>query len=583
MSFPPPRQKSNRPLVMGTNHVVAAGHYLSALAGMEMLEAGGNAVDAGVAAGIATGVLEGTHVSVAGVAPIIIRMATGTVETISGLGWWPAAATPEYFTRHFGGKIPVGVGRTVIPAAPDAWITALERHGTMSFADVAAPSIRVAREGFPTHAFMSAFIAKRRDMMERFPSTAAIYLPGGHVPAMGEVFVQTDLAATLQYMADEEQAQARNGRAAGLAAARASFYRGDIAKKILAFHREQGGLFTARDLAEFRVGIEKPVEGRFGDMVVWTCGPWCQGPMLLQTLNLLDPASLLAAGHNSPAAIHAIAEAIKLAAADREAYYGDPRFMDVPIEGLVSADYAAERRRAIDPDRAAPGMPAPGSPSGEPWRGDLLRNAPGHVPAPIEDDESSADTSYLCAVDRWGNAFSATPSDGNTACPVIPGTGFVASGRGSQSRADPGHPTCLAPGKRPRLTPNPAIAMKPGEFVLPFGTPGGDVQVQAMVQCLVNLSVYGMDPQSAIEAPRFASYSFPSSFAPFDYRPGVLAIESRVKQDVIDALAAKGHVIEAWPDLAGEAGSVCMIHHDLATGVKSGAADPRRTAYAIGR
>ncbi|MGH7153531.1 MAG: gamma-glutamyltransferase, partial [Acetobacteraceae bacterium] len=276
MGFAVPAQKSNRPLVMGANHVVAAGHYLSALAGLAMLDAGGNAVDAGVAAAIATGVLEGTHVSVAGVAPIITRMAeTGVVETISGLGCWPAAATAEYFRRYHGGKIPVGVGRTVVPAAPDAWITALERHGTMSFADVAAPAIRIAREGFPAHAFMAAFIRKNRALIERFPSTAAIYLPGGRPPDMGDLFVQSDLAASLQYMADEEQAQARLGRERGLASARAAFYRGDIAAKILAFHREQGGLLSARDLADFRVGIEPPVEGSFGDLTVWTCGPWC--------------------------------------------------------------------------------------------------------------------------------------------------------------------------------------------------------------------------------------------------------------------------------------------------------------------
>lgn len=237
----------------------------------------------------------------------------------------------------------------------------------------------------------------------------------------------------------------------------------------------------------------------------------------------------------------------------------------------------------IDPERAAPGMPEPGSPNGERWRGDLLEPSLGHAPSVITEDETSADTSYVCAVDRWGNVFSATPSDGNTACPVIPGTGFVASGRGSQSRPDPNHPTGIAPGKRPRLTPNPAIAMKPGEYVLPFGTPGGDVQVQAMTQCLVNMTVFGMDPQLAVEAPRFASYSFPSSFAPFDYRPGVLAVEDRVPKATSEALAAKGHQIEWWPALADEAGSVCIIHHDLKSDVKSGAADPRRTAYAVGR
>lgn len=571
---------AHRPVIAGGQHVVAAGHYMAAQAGLAMLEAGGNAVDAGVAAGIATGVLEGIHVSVAGVAPILIYLAeTKRIATISGLGTWPRKASAAYFQKKHGGKIPTGVERTVVPAAPDAWITALEQFGTMSFGEVAASAIRIAREGFPVYPYMHKFLTKHQAKIASYPSTAAIYLPGGRVPRTGEMFVQSDLAATLQYMADEEKAAAGRGRESGLDAARQAFYRGDIARKILAFHEAKGGMMTAEDLAGFRVGIEPALMGRFAGMQVYTCGPWCQGPMLLQELALLDPEELRALGHNSPGYVHQLTEAIKLAAADREAYYGDPRFVDVPMEALLSEGYSRERRAMIDPDRAMPEMPPAGRPNA--------------AAKPVEEaglkarrtevfERSMLDTSYLCAIDRWGNAFSATPSDGNTEAPVIPGTGFVASGRGSQSRADPKHPSSVAPGKRPRLTPNPALAVFDDGSVMPFGTPGGDVQTQAMLQCLLNVSLFGMDMQSAVEAPRFSSYSFPSSFAPNDYQPGVLRIESRVAPETGEALARAGHIVQWWPDYTWEAGSICMIRHDARSGVKFGAADPRRSAYAVG-
>jgi gamma-glutamyltranspeptidase/glutathione hydrolase len=575
-------KKSNRPLVMGVQHVAASGHYMSAQAALEILEAGGNAIDAGVAAGLATGVLEGIHVSVAGVAPILIRIAaTGEVVTISGLGTWPAAASAQYFIERHGGKIPAGVERTVMPAAPDAWITALERWGTMSFAEVARPAIRIAREGFPVYQHMANFLRTNEASIKRYPSTAAIYYPGGKTPDIGDVFLQSDLAASLQFMADEDRAASKGGRLAGLAAARDCFYRGDIAKKIIAFHESQGSLVTSADLAGFRVGVEPAVHGRFAGADIYTCGPWCQGPMLLQELNLLNAASLARWGHNSVESIHHIIEAVKLAAADREAYYGDPRFVNVPLAALLDGNYSAQRAALIDPLRAAPELPLPGNVEGVAWPGPQTNSAV-MAPGPIDGDESVRDTSYSCVVDRWGNAFSVTPSDGNTAAPVVPGLGFVVSGRGSQSRAVIGHPSSVAPGKRPRLTPNPALAVIEGKMCMPFGTPGGDVQTQAMLQCLVNVLVYGMDPQTAVEAPRFASYSFPSSFAPNDYRPAVMCIEDRVTGEVGERLAGMGHKVEWWPSLAWQAGSVCMIKHDTGSGVKAGAADPRRTAYAVG-
>jgi gamma-glutamyltranspeptidase/glutathione hydrolase len=361
-------QKANRPCVMGVTHTVAAGHYMSAQAGLQMLEAGGNAIDAGVAAGIATGILEGIHVSIGGVAPILIWLAErGEAVTISGLGCWPKKASAEYFQRHHGGKIPVGVERTVVPAAPDAWITALEKYGTMSFTEVAAPAIRIASEGFPVYPHMANFIRDNETAIRRFPSTVEIYLPHGRPPAVGEKFVQTDLAATLQFLADEERAAVRGGRIAGLQAARDAFYRGDIARRILTFNRAEGGLLDEDDLASFRVGIEPPVRGQFGDVSVMTCGPRCQGPMLLQEQALLDPAALARYGHNTPEYIHEIVEAIKLAAADREAYYGDPRFVEVPMAALLEDGYSRERRAMIDPRRAADGMPQPGRVSGAGW------------------------------------------------------------------------------------------------------------------------------------------------------------------------------------------------------------------------
>src|SRR5271156_3204749 len=497
-----------RPTIAVTRHAISAGHYLAATAGFAILEAGGNAIDAGCAAGIALGVLQSDLVDVAGVAPIMIYLADKEeVVTIAGLGPWPKALDPQLFQREYGGKIPKGVLRTVVPAAPDAWITALTRYGTMSFGEVAAAAIRLARDGFPMYPLMAASLKRHEADHRAWPSTAAIFLPNGRPPEAGEVFRQTDLAGSLQYMADEERAAASRGREAGLEAARDAFYRGDIARNIVAFMKQEGGLLSAEDLAEYRSPVGPPERRRFGDLEVFTCGAWCQGPVLLQTLALLEGTDLKALGHNSADYVHRLAEALKLAFADREAYYTDPALGNVPLPTLISSEYAAERRKLIRPDRAWPEMPPPGDVGRE---GARFR-------ASLGDPNPEPDTSYVCVADRHGNLFSATPSDGSYGSPVVPGSGLIPSKPWSQSRPDPRHPAGVAPGKRPRLTPNPALAIKGRDQFLPFGTPGGDVQSQAMLQVLLNLFVFGHDVQSAIEAPRFATYSFPSSFAPFDY------------------------------------------------------------------
>ncbi|MBI1965005.1 MAG: gamma-glutamyltransferase, partial [Betaproteobacteria bacterium] len=497
--------------IMGTRHVISAGHYLAAHAGFEILEAGGNAVDAGVAAGIAIGVLQTDKVNFGGVAPQIIYTAKDRkVHNMDGLGVWPRAATPDYFMKKHGGRIPPGVERCVVPAAPDAWITALSRFGTMSFGEVAASAIRFARDGFPMHPMMSDFIKENRKTYERWPGSRKVFLPKGRPPETGEVFVQPDLGGTLQFLADEEKKRARRkGRKAGLKAARDAFYQGDVARAVAKFIEREGGLMRYEDFAGFSVRFEPTVRAQFDDIELHCCGPWSQGPVLPMALNILKGYDLRSMGHNSPEYIHVVNEALKLAFADRHHHFGDPRFVKVPIDGLMSGRYAQYRRTLISAEKAWPVMPPAGDPDA------LAQIQHRCVPPPqAEDAPGPGDTSYVCVVDSHGNAFSATPSDGSDKTPIVPGVGILCSGRGTQSWADPSHPSSVAPGKRPRLTPNPALALKGGRVHMPFGTPGGDVQCQAMLQVFLNINVFGMDAQAAVEAPRFANYSYPGSFEP---------------------------------------------------------------------
>jgi gamma-glutamyltranspeptidase/glutathione hydrolase len=585
----------NRTVVTASRYAISSGHQLATEAGLALLDAGGNAVDAGVAAGIALEVLHCDLVNVAGVAPIMIRMAaTGEVITIDGLGTWPAAASVDVFEREHGGAIPEGILRTVVPAAPAAWITALRHFGTMTFAEVAAAALRCAREGFPVYPLFAQFITNNEASYRRWAENRRIFLPEGRPPRVGELFVQEDLAASLQYMIDQERAAAGD-REQGLKAAYDAFYRGDIARTICDYHRENGGLLRLEDMADYRVRFEPPVKVGFAGYDIYCCGPWCQGLSLAQVFAMLESHDVVQYGHNSADYIHNVTEALKLVFADREQYVADPLFVDVPVAEMLEGHYLSARAGLIDGKSAWPEMPPPGDPRrGRPTLAGAPRHPDAETPggdahatkpmeAPPEGGPASADTSYVCVIDGEGNMFSATPSDTSADTEVIPGTGLCPSSRGSQSRGLAGSINAVAPGKRPRLTPNPALALKGGEPFMVFGTPGGDVQIQAMVQVFLNATRFGMDIQAAITAPRFATYSFPSSFAPNDYFPGQLMLESRISEQTGADLAGRGHKVDWWPDFTWKAGGVCAVQVDADSGVLSAGADPRRAGQAQGR
>ena len=561
-----------RPTLYGNRQAVSAGHYLAAIAGNAMMDAGGNAIDAGCCAGMALAVLHPDEVNFAGVAPIIIRTSDGEVVTIAGLGHWPMSFPADLFMREHEGKVPYGVLRTVVPAAPDAWITALRDYGTMSFGEVAAASIEFARDGFSVFQFLASALEHNEVHLRKWPSSAALFLPNGRAPKLGERFVQADLASTIQYMVDEEKAAARYGREAGLEAARSAFYSGDIAVSIVAHMEREGGYLSRDDLARFRSQVGPAIQGRWRDFEVFTCGPWCQGPTLIQCLLMIEKAGLSGLGQNSADYLHILTEVIKCVFADREYYYGDPNHINVPIERLHSDENINEWVKRIDPIQAMPNMPTPNG-----------IKEPFLYPAAESLPERDPDTSYLCAVDKWGNAFSATPSDGNWRSPVVRGLGIIPSPRGTQSRADPNHPSGVGPGRRPRLTPNPAIALRDDGTVVSFGAPGGDAQVQAMLQVFLNVFHFGMDVQEAIDAPRITSHSFPSSFSPFAYYPAVVSLESRIEKNVQRELAIRGHRLDIYPDYTRNSAAVEMIVAEPPPRFIRAGADPRQPAYAVVR
>ena len=581
--------RTYRPLIAGTTHMVATGHYLATAAAYRILEQGGNATDAGVAAGIALNVTLPQYTSFGGVAPIMVHdAASGTTATISGLGRWPQAASVDYFNQHAGGDLPSGVLRTVTPAAADAWLSALQLYGTMTFAQVVAPALELAEQGFPIpHTLHRALVREeekfsngRRDA-SHWAATREVFFPGGRALESGGRAIQRDLARTFRRLIEAEQAG--GGRESALQAARDLFYRGEIAAEMVEFNQAQGGLLTLEDLAGFEAGLEPPVVANYKGVDVATCGPWCQGPTTAMALRILEGFDLRGMGHNSPDYLHTLIEALKLAFSDRHSYVGDPDFVDVPMAGLLDADYAAGRRQEIDPQRACPEMPR----AGDPWpyqgdrTGELNGSRPAH-PEPVA-GRAELDTSYICVVDRWGNGFSATPSDGMTGAPVTPGLGFAMSSRGYQTWLDPEHPACLAPGKRPRLTPNPAMAFRDGKLWMPFGTPGGDVQCQSMVQLFLNVAEFGMDVQQAIEAPRVASWSFPDSGWPHGYTPAAMSAEGRIDPATIAELERRGHRVDVWDDWTPRMGALCAITIDRERDTLAVGADLRRDNYALGR
>jgi gamma-glutamyltranspeptidase/glutathione hydrolase len=575
---------SLRPLIQGTNGVVIASHPAAAMAGLETLRRGGNAIDAGVAVGLALNVVHAHECSFLGVAPTIIYLRErNEVVTIDGLGIWPQAAAVEYFQRHHQGKLPAGILRALTPGAADAWFTALEQYGTRRFADVVAPAMALAEDGFPVYRYLAAAVQSAPETYTRWPGNAAVFLPSGRPPRVGEMFFQKDLAATFRQLVAVEEAYRTAGRRQALQAARDVVYQGELAEKIVAFCQAEGGLLTRDDLAAYRVRCEPPVTVNYRGYDVYGTGPWGQGPVFPQALKLLEGFDLRAMGHNSAAYVHTVTQALNLAFADREQYLGDPAFVDVPMAALLSADYLSQRRTLIDPDCAWPVMPPPGDPHRcQATLDDAPRSAKEAVPTAGTAGQTAAGTSYFGVIDQHGNIFSCTPSEGAKSGPIIPGTGLVLCLRGSQSKVEPGHPAALGPGKRPRLTPAPALVLRQGQPVMALGGYGGDHIPQGTLQVFLNVVEFGLDPQEAVEAPRFYSYNFPNSSYPSAYSPGLLRAEGRIAPAVLEALRQRGHQVEAYPDWWEGSCLYGVITRDPLTGVLQGGADPRGEAYAVG-
>lgn len=567
-----------RPTLMGVRGMVATEHYLSAEAGLSILRAGGNAFDAAVAATLAEGLLN-PHMHTFGgeVSGLIYSAKEKRVFSLNGDTVAPRAATIEWFKQQGISLIPFsGVLAAGPCAAPDALLTTLERFGTMSFTQVVEPALELAEGGFPMHKalrgpapayLLSDFsvAGNANHFRKAWPSSAKLYLPDGRLPEVGEVFRNLDLGRTFRRLIDAETRAQRQGREHGLAAARAAFYQGEIPQIIAAHVKAHGGVLAAEDFASFRVQIEEPVGLNYRGYEVYKCGPWSQGPVFLQQLALLEGYNLRDIGHNSPDYIHTITEVAKLAFADREQYYGDPRFVEVPLAGLLSKEYAAIRRSLIDPRRASLEQ-RPGNPR----RGEALLTGEEIFAA----RNWGPGTVYVTVVDKDRNLASFTPSGAwIPSSPVIDGLGFPLGTRVQTFYLDPRHPNALVPGKRPRTTLTPTLVLRDGTPSMVFGTPGGDQQDQWTLQFFLNLVEFGMEVQDAIEAPRFSSAHFPSSFYPHNAVPGLLRIEGRVAAEIRRELEARGHRIEVREDWSeGDVLGICV---DVEKGTLRGGADPR--------
>jgi gamma-glutamyltranspeptidase/glutathione hydrolase len=564
--------KSVRGEVRAKNGVVAAGRTFTVDAGARLMSAGGNAIDGGVASVFAAAVVEISHFGLGGEAPIIIYSARDKrVVVVNGQGSAPKAANPQLFAGkdQIPGNGPLGA---TLPAAVDSASIALAKYGTRSLAEVLQPAIELA-DGFPMYDFLHHYLESERAACEPYAWTMRTYYPGGTITPVGEIFRQPNLAATLRALAAAEKAALARGasREQAIEAGRDAFYKGPIAREMTAAVRDAGGVMTEDDLATYHGKIEEPASAPYRGYTVYKTGFWNQGPVLLQTLRLLEGFNLSAMGSGSADAVHTTVEAIKLAYADRDQYYGDPDFVRVPGDVLLSAPYAALRRALIDPKHASLDQRP-----GDPARGTALLT----VPQPAAADgpfREPGDTTSVQVVDAAGNMFSATPSSGWLlgGAFVAGATGVPMSNRMQAFRLEPSSPNVLAGGKRPRTTLTPTIVLKDGKPFLAIGTPGGDSQDQQILLVLLNIMDFGMDVQAAIEAPRVNSLHPASSFDTHKPQPGVLEVESTLAPSVIEELRARGHVLLVRRPFGISTGIVAA-GVDPATGRLRGGADLRR-------
>jgi gamma-glutamyltranspeptidase/glutathione hydrolase len=579
-----------RPVVRGTRAAVAAGTSLVTESAMRVFHSGGNAVDAGVAALYAGAVSEFSHFGFGGEAPILIRTADGKVHSISGVGTAPKMMTREFFLAHRqdpevvqesrrrgreGGPIPsYGMLPALVPGMVDAGLLALRDFGTKPFSEIAQPAIDLADQ-FPLDSIRAGSIARSVRIFKLFPTSQKVYLPGGRVPRPGSLFRQPDLARTLRSMvAAEEKALAAGAtREAAIDAVRDHFYRGEIARKIGRFSQENSGLLRYEDFAQFRLEVEEPEQTSYRDYEVYKSGFFTQGPIMLQALNLLEGYDLRSMGWNSPEYIHTVVEALKLAYADRDTYYADPEFSEIPAD-LLTKEYAQRRRMLIDPEQASAefrpgkfGATEPPHPSR--YAGQMR---------PLTDALASKDTTCLNIIDRDGIMFSVTPSGAWMPSVIAGDTGIPLTQRAQSFLMIPDHPNVVEPGKRPRITLSPTIVTRRGQPFLALSTPGGDQQDQALLQVMLAALEFRLHAQAAVEAPRIQTRHLVASFDDHAMDPNLLLLDERIPASTELQLKAWGHQVERrsrW-----DSGSAPVTVMMSPNGVISAGADPYGYRYA---
>lgn len=566
-----------RPLITGDKGVVTSGHYLATAAGLKMFAKGGNAIDAGVAAGFALCVLKPHENSLGGECPIMIYSPREkNVVSISGQGVAPRKASVKWFKENDIGMIPGdGLLAATIPGLFGAYCMALQKYGMLSLREVMEPAFALASKGFPVYeALRNSILHNQKRFREEWPSSAEIFLPGGKIPDVGQVLKQPRLAETFRKLIEAETCFLGNGREAAIEHSIDYFYKGDIAALALEFAKNtpvkdatgkyNTTLLEMDDFILYRTRVEDPVHVEYKNFTVYKCGPWTQGPVFLQQLKLLEGFELRDMKLNTEHYIHIVTECAKLAFADRETYYGDPRFSDVPLEKLFSREYNEAARNNIDLLHAN---------NIRKWQASGVHGDMGYI----------GDTTHLDVIDDEGFMISATPSGGwIPSSPVIPSLGFPLGTRAQVFNLKEGHPNCIQPGKRPRTTLTPSIAFRDGKPWMAFGTQGGDMQDQWTLQFFLNIVEFGMNMQQAMDAPSFHTCHFSCSFYPHQVEEGVVFIEDGIDRDVLIKLQNMGHKLNLLP--AGHNGQVCAVAINQKTGVLEGAASAKYDlqAYALG-
>ena len=592
---------TTRPELIGTFGMVSSTHWLASSAGMAMLEKGGNAFDAAVAAGMVLQVAEPHLNGPGGDLPLILhRTGSEKMEVICGQGPAPAGATLKHY-KNLGLDLVPGTGllATVIPGAFDAWMLMLRDHGTLSLAEVFEPALHYASQGIPVLERIQKTISYVQQLFrEEWPSSAEVFLPGNEVPEVNQLLCNPVLAKTWSRIIRESEAVS-GSRENQIDQARKTFYQGFVAEAMERFclnmevldnsGRKHKGVLNGQDLAGWEATYEAPLTYHYAGLEIGKCGPWSQGPVHLQTLALLNEMGVADWNPVSTDFVHGVTEALKLAFADREAYYGDPDFVKVPLKQLLSREYNQERSKEIS-DRASLEL-RPGKISGfevrmpefdSSGRGDERFSAMGiGEPTVSKKGETRGDTCHVDVVDRWGNMVSATPSGGwLQSSPVIPELGFCLNSRAQMFWLQEGLPATLAPGKRPRTTLTPSMALRDGKGYLAYGTPGGDQQDQWQTIFLLRHLIGGMNLQEAIDAPSFHTEHFPESFFPRKANPGKLVLESRFEETIIRELEERGHRVQVGTDWSE--GRMCAVSQK--DGLFKAAANPRgMQGYAVGR